>query len=581
MGVVKLWNAGRFLVQSLSSRCVYDWSLKFYVLIASQPLPPQGFCSELGSCMSFTKPSVEGKTKWDSVHCEESNEIIHVDTHKKLLDNYGKLLPDTAVSTLQAELVQAQICISKLKASRLSSQKKVKHFLQKLEEEKISWKSRERQKIRAAVHDLKDRLGRERKYRKKLEILNRKLINELADAKLSAKQSMQSYKEERKCRKLMEEVCNELARRVREDKVEVEELKRESVKFSEEMEEERKMLQMAVLLREEQVQMKLQDAKLALEDKYYQLNQLIKDLQSFLRPRSGELNMMDTRKVKLIQQAAQLVDFQDVEEFSCDPSKSGDVFSIFEEFRDGKANEREIERCFHPSPASHYSGINIINPDEDGLKDNPVLYQSNLYVDIIGLEDNGAWETVSNAVNQDSIFSLERNDPSVGMEHNENAGLEYPYTGVSEVCSVSSRQPTEKGSSISNLRSCPSNVKRPYVGVTSQYTRSGQSDLRCLDSVAAKSSAEVFSDKSNRRLPSNTTISSVRMTCPKKGSGDAGFRHCSAVAWRSSPDAMNPHITRGINGYVEWPRGIPKSKNSKSRAGSLKPQLHRILKQKT
>ena len=62
----------------------------------------------------------------------------------------------------------------------------------------------------------------------------------------------------------MEEACSELTREV-EDQAEVELLRRECLRMREEMEEERRMLQMAEVWREERVQMKRFDTKLALK----------------------------------------------------------------------------------------------------------------------------------------------------------------------------------------------------------------------------------------------------------------------------------------------------------------------------
>ena len=96
-------------------------------------------------------------------------------------------------------------------------------------------------------------------------MLNGKLAKELAEAKITIMRSLQDLEKERKARQLMEDVCDELAREIGEDKAQVEELKRESIKVREEVEEERKMLQMAEVWHEERVQMKLIEAKLTLE----------------------------------------------------------------------------------------------------------------------------------------------------------------------------------------------------------------------------------------------------------------------------------------------------------------------------
>ncbi|KAK0601783.1 hypothetical protein LWI29_027355 [Acer saccharum] len=101
------------------------------------------------------------------------------------------------------------------------------------------------------------------------------------------KRYMQDYDKERKARELIEEVCNELAKEIGEDKAEVEALKRESMKLWEEFEDERNMLQMAEVWLEERVQMKLVDARVAFENKYSQMNKLVEELETFLRSSSA------------------------------------------------------------------------------------------------------------------------------------------------------------------------------------------------------------------------------------------------------------------------------------------------------
>ncbi|BAF15850.1 Os04g0625000, partial [Oryza sativa Japonica Group] len=152
----------------------------------------------------------------------------------------------------------------------------------KLAEEKAAWRSREHEKVRAILEDMKADLDHEKKNRRRLEMINLKLVNELKEAKMSAKQLLQEYDNERKARELTEEVCNELAREVEEDKAEIEALKHDSLKLREEVDEERKMLQMAEVWREERVQMKLVDAKLTLDAKYTQLSKLQQDVEAFI-----------------------------------------------------------------------------------------------------------------------------------------------------------------------------------------------------------------------------------------------------------------------------------------------------------
>ncbi|KAM7462285.1 hypothetical protein LguiA_030406 [Lonicera macranthoides] len=70
--------------------------------------------------------------------------------------------------------------------------------------------SREHEKIRTIIDDMKTNLHREKKNRQRLELANSKLVNELADSKLLVKRFMLDYEKERKARELIEEVCDEL-----------------------------------------------------------------------------------------------------------------------------------------------------------------------------------------------------------------------------------------------------------------------------------------------------------------------------------------------------------------------------------
>jgi len=186
--------------------------------------------------------------------------------------------PSPLMLLMEAELEKARGRISELEEERRAMAKRLERFLLDLAEEKASWKARVRDKARRAVAALKE----ERAHRRQLEQANARLVRELAEARSSAKQQAQSYEMERKARELMEEACSELTREVEEDQAEVELLRRECLRMREEMDEERRMLQMAEVWREERVQMKLADAKLALEAKYAQLAHLQAEMEAFL-----------------------------------------------------------------------------------------------------------------------------------------------------------------------------------------------------------------------------------------------------------------------------------------------------------
>ncbi|WMV44129.1 hypothetical protein MTR67_037514, partial [Solanum verrucosum] len=112
---------------------------------------------------------------------------------------------------------------------------------------------------RAQVAELKAKVEHERKARKKLEWMNKKIARELS--------------EEKKGREALERVCEELANHISSDKAEMNRLRKD-------MEEERKMMRVAEVMREERVQMKLTEAKYLLEDKLLELEATKKMLQT-------------------------------------------------------------------------------------------------------------------------------------------------------------------------------------------------------------------------------------------------------------------------------------------------------------
>ncbi|KAJ6725150.1 hypothetical protein OIU85_023008 [Salix viminalis] len=367
---------------------------------------------EIESPPLYSKHNMEGATKWDPRCPGISSDIFCFYSHPKLLESQVALVPAFA---MQAELVQARLRIHELEAKCQSSKKKIKHLLKKLGEERTSTQCSEPQKIHEVIGDFDKQLSKERIKHQKLEILNSKLVNELANVKSSAKQFKKDYNEQKRARKIMEKVCNELANKVAENKAKVETFKIESIKIQEEMEEERRMLQMAEVWREERVQMKLIDAKLALEDKYCQMNKLITDLEILLTSRIATLDVMELRTAHSTRQAAKLVDVKDIKEFSYTPPKSIDMYSIYQELKHIEANEREIEECNKSSPASNASKLQLASSDFNEhnyhslQQGSTIIIDDNCHLE----EDARGHQAVNHAEDQGSSYSHDENHLSV------------------------------------------------------------------------------------------------------------------------------------------------------------------------
>ncbi|MED6123043.1 hypothetical protein PIB30_045523 [Stylosanthes scabra] len=175
-----------------------------------------------------------------------------------------KVTADSVIS----ELLRAQTCINDLRAENKSCKKKL-------------------ETIQSVLGELEDKLGRERRSRERMEKMNARLVHELAKANLCANQIRASYDDERKQRELIEQVCSELAMQIGEGKAKLERLQSHFMRIQEEFEQERSMFEMVDLWRQESMQMKLADARIALEDKHNQMIKLVAYLQEFLRSRDS------------------------------------------------------------------------------------------------------------------------------------------------------------------------------------------------------------------------------------------------------------------------------------------------------
>ncbi|KAL3636769.1 hypothetical protein CASFOL_019068 [Castilleja foliolosa] len=512
--------------------------------------PDHGLLYKCEPSFQIPNSAMEGATKWDPHGWKTSNEPNQIFSQPKPPKHQA--VPATVVTALETELNKARARINELETERRSSKKKLEQFLCKLSEERAAWRSREHEKVRAIIDDMKSDLNREKKSRQRLEMVNSKLVNDLADAKLSAKRYMQEYEKERKARELIEEVCDELAKEISEDKAEVEALTRESMRLREEVEEERKMLQMAEVWREERVQMKIADSKVMLEEKYAQMNELIVGFESLLgsRNNNSDSTSEEIKKAEFLIQMARSVSMQDVRELTYEPPNTDDIFSIFEDVVNlgGESNEREARPCDDEySPASRASKIHTVSPEVKMLnKERARAHHgnSNMYMDRSGEleEDASEWETVSHPEDQGSSYSPDR------VSNVSRNGME-----MSEVESVKMRRVRRVMSASKHWRKYPNNGDNNYKIVAL--------------------------DGKNGRL-SNGRISNAGMVSPDHH----GLSLQDFSGQWSSLDSANPHINRAMKGCIEWPRSVQKSSLKsrllEARMESQKVQLRQVLKQK-
>jgi hypothetical protein len=467
---------------------------------------------------------------------------------------------------LELELEQARSKITKLETEKHNAKKKIDSFLNKISEEKAAWRKREHEKVRAIIEDMKAELEKEKKVRRRLEVLNSKLISEAKENRLSTKQLMQDFEKERKNRELIEEVCDELAKEVEEDKIEIETLKQECLRIREEVDEERKMLQMAEVWREERVQMKLVDAKITLENKYTELDKLHKELERFLI----EAQNCDNGEIEVVKKADNLLTVvnsvtkdKEIDGLIYEPPRDPeDVIAIFEELKG-------IESCCKDSLVKdHESEIQLASPETDIFLENPKkLFESGFSNDESDNEEVTSWETISRT--EGGLDSSNSNGGSEASVNNQKLREEIcNASGVDEFQLYSpdnKKLLRKKESAISRLLWKPSRQKSREI-------------------------EEVLDPRLSNAMISNARISNARTSVgnysPEMGLHETGLSPTQSLGehW-SSPDSMYLQYPRGFRGCIECPRGMQqkhslKAKLMEARMESQKVQLRHVLKQK-
>lgn len=202
-------------------------------------------------------------------------------------------------SALKWELHRARVQVGKLIQEQMSNHGEIDYLLKQFADERRAWKIKGQDRILRAVTSTAEELEAERKLRKQTERLNKKLGRELANTKACLSKVVKEVESEKRAREILEQVCDELAIGIGEDRAEFDELKKESAKVREEVEKEREMLQLADVLREERVQMKLSEAKYEYEEKNAAVDKLKSELEEYLKAknkeRKGDLSPNDDR----------------------------------------------------------------------------------------------------------------------------------------------------------------------------------------------------------------------------------------------------------------------------------------------
>ncbi|KAK6154647.1 hypothetical protein DH2020_008895 [Rehmannia glutinosa] len=239
------WQCGLF-----GDRLGFEVYILTEILLLCRVIPK--FCSS----SQIPKFEMEGVTKWDKGYSKTSSDVNNFSSHVK------KLQQHQAIATISVSSDHRQAEIFKDRKSR--KKLKAEHML-------------------TIAKDLIDEIRKERKNCEKMQILNSNLVSDIYETKLLASKYMRDYEKEEKSRKSLENVCVEKTKEFEAKKAEIRDMKIEGARIQEEVEKERKILQITEAWREEHARMKLVEVKLIFEDKYWQMNNIIEDVKAFLR----------------------------------------------------------------------------------------------------------------------------------------------------------------------------------------------------------------------------------------------------------------------------------------------------------
>ncbi|XP_047171103.1 uncharacterized protein At5g41620-like [Vigna umbellata] len=261
---------------------------------ALEPVSPACYSSseEVASytCAVTPKSSVDfkGRNEGSSYNLKTSTELL------KVLNRIWSLEEQQAsnmsvVKTLKTELDRSQARIKELKRDKQMNRQEMQNLIQQLTVDKLIRKNKEHGRIKAAVQSIKEELEDERRLRQHSESLHRKLARELSEVKSSFSGCLRNLERERKARILLENLCDEFAKGIRDYEQEVHSLRRSSEKGQGQVQVkgnnnslDRLILHISEAWLDERMQMKLAQSDSDLIERNSIVDKLGFDIETFL-----------------------------------------------------------------------------------------------------------------------------------------------------------------------------------------------------------------------------------------------------------------------------------------------------------
>ncbi|KAK9103793.1 hypothetical protein Sjap_021047 [Stephania japonica] len=335
---------------------------------ALQPVSPGSYESSL-EVAAYNPPltptsslDFKGRLKDSGYNLKTSTELI------KVLNRIWSLEEQhssnvSLVKALKVELDHARARIKELLQVQQADRNEI-DLMKQFAEDKLVRKSKEHDRIKAAVQSVKDELEDEKRLRKRSESLHRKLARELSDVKASFLKAMKELERERKARSLLEELCDEFARAVGDYEHEVRELRHKTEKdHGGRDDHDRLIVHISEAWLDERMQMKLADIKYDATARNSVVDRLSFEIESFLLAKRSSISKNDDI---LIQK-----DFKrerEVRRTSLESVPLHDAVSAPQDVGDEEDSEDSDSQCFEISKNAGDQKLPMPQTAEDPLE---------------------------------------------------------------------------------------------------------------------------------------------------------------------------------------------------------------------
>ncbi|XP_044502177.1 uncharacterized protein At5g41620-like [Mangifera indica] len=258
---------------------------------ALQPVSPASYDSLLEVASYNPVPAVvtptssldsKDKLGGSTYNLKTSTELLKVlDRIWSLEEQYESNM--SLVKALKTELDHSRAKIRELLQEKQTNQQEMDNLMKQVAEEKLIRKNKEQDRLKSVVQSVRDELEDERKFRKRSETLHRKLARDLSKMKSSFSNVLKEFERERKERILLENLCDEFAKGIRNYEEEV-----RSLRYKPETDRvyaenpDRLILHISEAWLDERTQMKIAEAQNDLAEKNIIVDKLSLAIENFL-----------------------------------------------------------------------------------------------------------------------------------------------------------------------------------------------------------------------------------------------------------------------------------------------------------